>query len=254
MHDILELVEQWPELAGATVESRLSSGPLSDKWKLTGEYDCWVLRRDKPLARQLELNRTAEPEALAALAAEGWCPEPVRADARQGVLVLPFVPGRAWTDTDMQQPAQLERLAKLLCRLHRCAVQLPPFALERRVKRYAGYLGSASAAQCADNIHHLLAEAAASQTVAVCHNDPVAGNVIDDGELRLIDFEFCAAGDPLFDLAVVIEHHRLPAATVDLFVDAYRQAGGRCDMQLLEQWRMIYCQTVSLWNQIVAAV
>ena len=55
------------------------------------------------------------------------------------------------------------------------------------------------------------------------------------------------------EAAAVIEHHRLPTVTVQVFTDAYRQAGGSCDAQRLEQWRMIYGQTVTLWNQIVAA-
>lgn len=249
---VRKLAEHLPALADACVERKLSSGPLSDKWLLASEAGQWVLRKDKPLGAQLDLDRQCERVVLTELAASGWCSDALWGDVQQSILVVPFVPGRAWADEDMQQSDQLGRLAILLCRLHNCSAQVPLFRLDDRVKNYARYLGTPAAAQCAENIHHLLAETAASGCNTVCHNDPVAGNVIDDGELHLIDFEFAAAGDPLFDLAAVIEHHHLPTAMVEVFTEAYRQAGGSCDMRLLEQWRMIYGQTVGLWNQVVA--
>ncbi len=43
--------------------------------------------------------------------------------------------------------------------------------------------------------------------------DPVAGNLIRTAAgLRLVDWEFAVAGDPLFDLAAVIAYHELGAA------------------------------------------
>lgn len=256
MLDPLELalkqVEHLPGLADARVERKLSSGPLSDKWLLANGAGQWVLRKDKPLAAQLELGRQCEGVVLAELAAGGWCNNALCIDAQQGILVVPFVTGRPWADEDMQQSCQLGRLATLLCRLHNCSAVVPPFRLDERVKSYASYLGTPAAANCAENIRQLLVEISSSTCVSVCHNDPVAGNVVDDGELHLIDFEFAAAGDPMFDIAAVIEHHQLSTANIEVFVGAYRQAGGSCDMRLMEQWRMIYSQTASLWNQIVA--
>ena len=242
-----------PELAGIRVERKLSAGPLSDKWLIASDAGQWVLRKDKPLVARLNLDRYAELRVLDTLAASGWCSEALWGDVQQGVLIVPYVPGRVWTAEDVQQSGQLERLAVLLSRLHSSAAQLPPFGLIERVHNYARFIGTSAAEQSAQDIGHMLMEATDSGRIAVCHNDPVAGNVVDHGQLHLIDFEFAAAGDPLFDLAAVIEHHRLPPGGVQLLVDAYRQAGGACDMRRLEQWRMIYGQTVSLWHQVVAA-
>ena len=36
---------------------------------------------------------------------------------------------------------------------------------------------------------------------AFCHNDLVAANVLDDGQLALVDFEYAVRADPLLDLA-----------------------------------------------------
>ncbi len=253
MHEPLQLVGHLPELAGARLERRLAGGPLSDKWLLRSAADRWVLRKDKPLALRLNLRRDEELRVRDILAASGWCENFLWADVRQGILVVPYVPGRVWTATDMQQPEQLARLARLLWRLHGSALQAPLFCLDERVKSYARCLGTSAAAESAAKVCRLLAAAADSQPAVVCHNDPVAGNIVDDGELHLIDFEFAAAGHPLFDIAAVIEHHRLPAGPIKVFVEAYIQAGGCCDSVALEHWRMIYGQTVSLWDQVVAA-
>lgn len=253
MPEPLQLVGHLPELAGARVERRLSGGPLSDKWLLASAAGRWVLRKDKPLALQLDLRRDAELGIREILAAGGWCDNAMWADVRQGILLVPYVPGRVWTVSDMRQPGQLGRLARLLWRLHDSELQAPLFCLGERVASYARYLGTRAAAKSAAKVCQLLATTADSQPAVVCHNDPVAANIVDDGELHLIDFEFAAAGHPLFDIAAVIEHHCLTPGCVEVFVEAYVQAGGSCDRGALEHWRTIYGQTVSLWNQVVAA-
>src|SRR5690606_36576054 len=37
--------------------------------------------------------------------------------------------------------------------------------------------------------------------VALCHNDLVASNVLDDGELKLVDFEYAVTAAPVLDIA-----------------------------------------------------
>jgi len=54
-----------------------------------------------------------------------------------------------------------------------------------------------------------------------CHNDVVAHNVVDAGTLRLLDWEYAADNDPLFDVAVPVSYHELAAAPADALLVAY---------------------------------
>jgi thiamine kinase-like enzyme len=58
------------------------------------------------------------------------------------------------------------------------------------------------AAQWADELLELTRRYDARYApTAFCHNDLVAANVLDDGELALVDFEYAVRAEPLLDLA-----------------------------------------------------
>ena len=56
-------------------------------------------------------------------------------------------------------------------------------------------------------------------TNVLCHNDTFYRNYLDDGTLWLIDWEFAAMGDPLYDLAGV--SYRIDSASRDLLLREY---------------------------------
>ena len=44
-------------------------------------------------------------------------------------------------------------------------------------------------------------------TPKLCHNDLLNANFLDDGKIRILDWEYAGMGDPLFDLANFSVHH-----------------------------------------------
>jgi len=250
--NIEQLLPTIPSLADATVLSQLTQGPISDKWLLDSAGQRIVLRADRPLAQTIGLRRDHEFAALQALAAAGWARPPVWADTEAGLLAVDWVDGKAWTTEQLQLPENLARLAMLLAELHSTVADLPEFLLTERLSGYAELVGTAEAMQrAAAASEWVLKMQRSNNGFCLCHNDPVAGNVVESDRLYFIDFEFSATGDPLFDLAAVIEHHHLNNSLANHFISAYRLAGGRCEPDRLVVWRNIYRVTAWLWSAVI---
>jgi Ser/Thr protein kinase RdoA (MazF antagonist) len=180
----------------------LDGGLYKRSFLVTLEDRHWVLRL--PVAGLVALIDVAtEAEAMSAAAAAGLAPAVVAVDAAAGVLLTDYRAGATpWTSAAARQPHNIHRAAALLRALHAVAVDLPAYDAERIAERYVAALGCDRAEPRADELLQLARDYDARYPPAVlCHNDLVAANVLDDGELTLVDFEYAARGAPILDLA-----------------------------------------------------
>ena len=198
----------------------------------------------------LGLDRVNETLVSAAVAAADLGLEYLYFDPQQGICLRPWLTGRSWTLADLQEPRNLERLASLLSRLHSLPAVGKPFDPLAAARRYAVALGTKQAARLADRAADLIGAGQGGET-ALCHNDLVSENIFEaeDGRLLLIDWEYAGMGDPYFDLAVVIQHHRLEPALSRSFLDAYlgRSATTEEQKHLSQQCSFYQC-LLKLWN------
>lgn len=172
----------------------------------------------------IDPERTCEVEIQRAAAAAGIAPAVLFAD--EGVLVSEYLRGTAWKDKDLAVGSNVERLGELLRRVHalpRCGTSIDLRAMcaqyEKTLHQNEELRGIA--ARCTD----IVDEDPVDTDVACCHNDIVASNVLDSGDLRLLDWEYACDNDPLFDLASVVAYHDLDDTIRDRLLDAW--AGGR---------------------------
>jgi thiamine kinase-like enzyme len=54
-----------------------------------------------------------------------------------------------------------------------------------------------------------------------CHNDLLNANFLDDGAIRIVDWEYAGMGDRFFDLANLSVNHEFGAAEDEVLLDAY---------------------------------
>ena len=155
-----------------------------------------------------------ELRVLEVAGAAGLAPEVLAHDADSGALVTRYLAGaEPLTAEQARSDANIDRIATALRRLHglpvpvgvgafqpteparvytRIARSVPDSAIDRvdELRRW-----STEFRQLAET--H---EAGFSPTV-LCHNDLVAANILDDGRLWLVDFEYAVRADPILDLA-----------------------------------------------------
>ena len=193
------------EARGAQLEP-LAGGTQRRSWLATFADGRRAVLRTPMAHSNALLDVVTEARAMDAAAGAGVAPAVLAADAESGVLLTEFRAGNRWAPADAHRPANIERLTALLRTLHALPTELPAFAAERIASRYLGALPrdvrEPRAAQWGDELMTLARRYDATYApTAFCHNDLVAANVIDDGELALVDFEYAVRAEPLLDLA-----------------------------------------------------
>jgi thiamine kinase len=242
-----------PALADACVLRELAGGSVSDSWLVEAHGEHRVVRMDTPLARKLGLDRQGELKVLETVAAAGIGPDLIWADPAAGVLVTAYIPGPVWSEKSMLDLAGLERLAGTLRRLHSLPAAAPDFNPAQAALTYAHGIGTPAAAELAEKAVRLTRQLLApGHRRSLCHNDLVYSNIIDSEPVRLIDWEYAAVGDPLFDLAVIVRHHHLPDRVARGFL---RACLGLQDAQTTERFNAfcdLYDLLSALWHMTVS--
>lgn len=238
-----------PDFQSAKVETRLSDGPTNASFLVENKGQLFVLRLDKPGARELGLNRANEQFIMRSVARAGLAPEPVYSDLQAGVFLRHFLQGRSWSEADLSCPANLRRLASRLIELHR----LPPagdhFDPLAAARRYQARLGTRESLALLQRAERQMGKIDARQpSQVICHNDLVCRNIVEGEALMLIDWEYAAVGDPFFDLAVVVQHHGLGAESAEQFLRAYQQESFSTDaISHLQLQCRFYQSLLQLW-------
>jgi thiamine kinase-like enzyme len=220
------------DVARRATLQELEGGVKKRSYLLSAGDRRWVLRLPAPGADAL-LDLATEAAVMRAAAAAGLAPEVVAVDAEAGILVTDYRAARAWSVSDAREPRNIERAAALLRELHALEVAAPTFAAERIARGYVAelsagvYVGRARFdAREQSWIEELLDRArhydATYPPTALCHNDLVAANVLDDGRLVLVDFEYAARSAPVLDLANLAAMNEYGAHERRALLAAYR--------------------------------
>lgn len=175
----------------------------------------------------------SELEILEAAAEAGIAPLPLKLPAAHGIIATRFLPSaQPWSPRDARKPENIDRLCDRLRNLHALDISLEPLQFVDVAQRYAVLVTdrcTLSAEQMAwrDELLALASKFAdLHEPSAPCHNDLVASNVIDNGAVWLIDFEFAVRGDPVLDLASLAAFNDFNASTRSRLLISYYGAAG----------------------------
>ena len=225
----------------------------------------FVLRISGPNAVPLGIDRAAEARATAAAAAIGIGPEVVHFSATDGLLVTRFIGGLAPSADAMRTSATISRVTDALRRVHEIPLtaQTPSYCPFRKAEQWAREAGRRGAT-FPDDFHRLVERMSAIERnlpspppwgLCFCHNDPVRGNIIDDGTIRLIDWEYAGAGDPVFDLAVISMNSRYGGADDRATLAAYFRGDVRSEhLRALHALKLAFDFHMGVWYVLQTVV
>src|SRR5437879_10975442 len=91
----------------------------------------------------------------------------------------------------------------------------------------------------AHQIAERIREERGSQPTVPCHNDLLNANFLDDGEIRVVDWEYAGMGDRFFDLANLSVNHDFELADDRLLLEAYFGALRPADLAALRLMRVM---------------
>lgn len=219
-----EALEKIPALSGVKwLWQALPGGLTNRNFRVDTSDASFVLRLDSKHTAGLGLDRELELDIRKKAHAAGLGAATIHAEA--GVLLSEFLPGSVWQETDLKNSENLVALATLLGKVHALPQAGKAFSAELVARQYAAAVTVDSGLQAfAGQCQEMLAAIPATETFYCCHNDIVAGNIIQHSGLKLLDWEYACDNDPMFDLASVIGFHDLDAKQIDSLFAAY--AGG----------------------------
>lgn len=252
MHDAISAV---PVLADARFVRKLAGGPVSDSWLLDVQGRGVVLRADKYLAGMLELDRKAELEVLAQVAAAGFGPSVVWADPQNGLLATEYVPGRNWDSATARHPESIKKLAIRLQQLHTAKITAPRLQIEAAARRYSELAGTLRGKQLFDELRVALVPLHSDFSVlGFCHNDAGYQNIVEGERIILLDWEYAGIGCPWFEQAGAVLQNTYSPEDARAFLVAYH---GYCDQHLLKRlaaFCRLYDLVSALWYEALRAI
>ena len=199
----------------------------------------------------LGIDREAERAAGSAAHAAGVAPEVVAfLDAGDGCLVTAFVAGRGLEPADVR--TRVDEVAAALRRVHAAGpveATFSPFAVGERYLELTLERGGPVPAQVgpAREAAVRIEAALPEYEPALCHNDLLPANLLDDGtQLWIIDWEYAAMGDPYFDLGNLSAMNGLTVADDRALLAAY----GERDLRRLRLMRAAAEYREGMWGVV----
>ena len=251
-----QTLAQWPHwrcapslTAAPDVVAVLSPG-ASNFSILVASGQQFVVRIDGVNPAANGLNRQTEWRALQAAHDAGLAPCPRYFNPDLGSLVCDYLP------PDKNTAADIPALARLLRDIHQLPARHNRLDLAERTLRYEkqlehrGQALSPPLAQCRHLVWDILRTLDPdAQRTALCHNDLLQANRLHSGgRLWAIDWEYCAMGDPWYDIAVVVNGDGLNRADTEQLLASYLgRAVTATESQALQAYGCIYRYLELLW-------
>jgi thiamine kinase-like enzyme len=244
---------------GPVTAEPLSGGLTNANFLVCRGEERFVVRIGDDIPQHQVMRFNERAASLAAYAA-GLSPRVVHHE--QGVLVTAFIDGRTLSPGEMQAEPMLPRIAALVRRCHTelarhlrgPALMFWPFHV---LRDYAATLREGASrwtselprlAQTAERLEARLGPV----ELAFCHNDLLAGNILDDGErLWLIDWDYAGFNSPLFDLANLASNNGFDEAAEHRFLALY--FGGEPDASLWQRFlamRAVSLMREAMWGMV----
>jgi thiamine kinase-like enzyme len=231
LEDVITQIPGWAVADAVTITPL--AGLTNTNYLVTVGDERFVLRIGGKSAVRLGIDRELELEALAAAAKAGIAPEIVHYVLPEGHLVTRFIEGQHWTLEAYRSPATLQRLVRTVQRLHALAPIRATFSPFRRIEACAeqsqdlgvplpkDWLLFVEKMQAVERAQHQ----DSSPWKRFCHNDLFWVNVLDDGNIWFVDWEFAGVGDLYFDLATLTyaydSEDTLPQALHEYVLECY---------------------------------
>jgi len=241
------------------VVTALSGGITNHNYRVDVNGVSFVLRVGGNDTNLLGINRTVEHAASLRAAEIGVGPEVVAFVESKGWLVTRFIDGRAVPPEELRTPEGIRRVAAVLRKVHEADAIPGRFDAHVVVEQYrekAKKHGVWIPAEF-DHAHHAserIRRARGPQPQVPCHNDLLNANFLDDGQIRVVDWEYAGMGDRFFDLANLSVNHEYGIDEDRLLLAAYFGVDRPADLAALRLMRLMSDFREAMWGVLQSGI
>jgi len=247
----------WPG-RGAVFEE-LGGGITNRNYKVFVEGSEYVLRMGGAKTSLLGIDRAVEYAAGRRAFDVGVGPEVVAFVPEEGWLVARFIAGRPISLEDMRRPKVLGRVAEALRAFHSSAPIPGRFDAWAVVDGYRS-LAVAHGVEIpepfvrAREVAERIRDARGPQPEVPCHNDLLNANFLDDGSIRIVDWEYAGMGDRFFDLANFSVNHEFSVEDDGRLLEAYFGEAHLVDLASLRLMRFMSDFREAMWGVLQSGI
>ena len=247
----------WP--GRKAVITALSGGITNHNYRVDVNGVSFVLRVGGNDTTLLGIDRTVEHAASLRAAEVGVGPEVVAFVESKGWLVTRFIDGRGVPPEELRTPEGIRRVAAVMRKIHE-AEEIPgrfdAHAVVDQYREEAKKHGVWIPAEF-DHAHHAserIRRARGPQPQVPCHNDLLNANFLDDGEIRIVDWEYAGMGDRFFDLANLSVNHDFGIEEDRLLLAAYFGVKRPADLAALRLMRLMSDFREAMWGVLQSGI
>lgn len=255
-HQIERILTQLPGWNAAdAVVSPLEGGITNQNYRVERAEGTFVLRIGGKGTHLLGIDRGHESVCTAIAAQVGVGAEVIHFLPVEDVLVTRFIVGSILTPEAAAQPETLARIVASMQRYHAGPAfpgSFSPFATVRNYHRLAleqGVTFPDTLPRAFALMAQIESALGANQQIKPCHNDLLASNFIDDGQIiRILDWEYAGMGDLFFDLGNFAVNQSLNEEQCRLLLRLYFGETRPADLARLHLMRLASDLRESFWG------
>jgi thiamine kinase-like enzyme len=247
----------WPgRRAAVTV---LGGGITNHNFKVEVDGAAYVLRMGGAKTGLLGIDRSVEHAASLRAEEIGIGPPVADFVASEGWLVTRFIDGRPIAMEEMRSPTTLPRVADALRRLHSARAipgRFDSFAVvdTYRAEAEANSVRIPEEFARAHEVAQRIRVARGPQPLVPCHNDLLNANFLDDGAIRIVDWEYAGMGDRFFDLANFSVNHEFGEEDNGRLVAAYFGVERAADLAAVRLMRFMSDFREAMWGVLQSGI
>ena len=237
----------------------LSGGITNLNFKVEVDGAAYVLRMGGAQTGLLGIDRAVEHAASLRAEEIGVGPAVVDFVPSEGWLVARFIDGHPIPPKEMRSPAMMARVAEALKKLHSAAAIPGRFDAHAVVDEYLAEAESHGVEipeefAAAHAISERIRAARGPQPLVPCHNDLLNANFLDDGQIRIVDWEYAGMGDRFFDLANFSVNHEFGVEDDGRLLAAYFGKEREADLAALRLMRFMSDFREAMWGVLQSGI
>ena len=211
-----------------------------------------ILRKDMSLSKGLNLNREREVSILDRIKDLSLSPQILYSDHKNGIMIWSYMDGVEIDIISDKHEGILTALGNQVRKVHSFSTEsIEKFNFLHSIETYKNIISESSNSSLLDEMNVLINTLYNKNTqFKLCHNDLTKPNILMNGSIVLLDWEYACLNDPYFDLATIFSTFQLDEISTKSFLKGYGD-DFNLDLNRLDQFIRLVKLTEKAWEESI---